>query len=88
MTGAPVTREPPDPLDVVHGYADMAYHDGQKPFTALRRLDRPVQFASYAGQGHVISSWKGARAVDAAQRIVEFYRRHLGNPAAARRPVP
>lgn len=76
------------PLLIVHGDADMAYHDGQKLFTALRRLDRPAQFASYAGQGHVISSWKRASAVDAAQRIVEFYRRHLGDPATVRHPVP
>jgi acetyl esterase/lipase len=73
------------PLLIVHGDADMAYHDGQKLFTALRRLERPAQLASYAGQGHVIYEWKRASAIDAARRIVEFYRRHLGDPAG---PAP
>jgi dipeptidyl aminopeptidase/acylaminoacyl peptidase len=70
------------PLLIVHGDDDMAYHDGQKLFTALRRLDRPAQFATYAGQGHVISEWTRPNAVDAARRIVEFYEKHLGLPTA------
>jgi dipeptidyl aminopeptidase/acylaminoacyl peptidase len=65
------------PLLLVHGEDDMAYHDAQKLFTALRRLDRPAQLASYAGQGHVIYEWSRSGAIDAAQRIVEFYRKHL-----------
>lgn len=68
------------PLLIVHGDDDMAYHDGQKLFAALRRLDRPAQLASYAGQGHVIYEWKRASAIDAAQRIVPFDRKHLGDP--------
>jgi dipeptidyl aminopeptidase/acylaminoacyl peptidase len=68
------------PLLLVHGDDDMAYHDAQKLFTALRRLDRPAQFASYAGQGHVISEWTRAAAVDAARRIVEFFDKHLHAP--------
>jgi dipeptidyl aminopeptidase/acylaminoacyl peptidase len=72
------------PLLIVHGDEDMAYHDGQKLFTALRRLDRPAQLASYAGQGHVIYEWKRAAAVDAAQRMVEFFRTHLGAPGTKR----
>ena len=75
------------PLLLVHGTADEAYHDAQKLFTALRRLDRPAQLASYADQGHVISEWKRASAVDAAQRMVEFLRGHLGEPAPSR-PTP
>ncbi len=66
------------PLLIVHGSDDLSYDDGQKLFTALRRLDRPAQFASYKGQGHVISEWNRAAAVDAARRMVEFYRRNLG----------
>ena len=65
------------PLLLVHGEDDMAYHDAQKLFTALRRLDRPAQLASYAGQGHVIYEWTRPSAIDAAQRIVEFFRTHL-----------
>ena len=65
------------PLLLIHGDDDMAYHDAQKLFTALRRLERPAVLASYAGQGHVISEWTRQSAVDAADRIVEFYRKHL-----------
>ena len=65
------------PLLLVHGDDDMAYHDAQKLFTALRRMERPAVLASYAGQGHVISEWTRPSAVDAADRIVEFYRKHL-----------
>ena len=70
------------PLLIVHGDDDDAYHDGLKLFSALRRLDRPAQLASYAGQGHVIYEWNRSAAIDAARRMVEFYRRHLGDPAA------
>jgi dipeptidyl aminopeptidase/acylaminoacyl peptidase len=70
------------PLLLIHGTSDMAYHDAQKLFTALRRLERPAQLASYAGQGHVISEWNRASAVDAASRMVEFLRKHLGDPSA------
>jgi dipeptidyl aminopeptidase/acylaminoacyl peptidase len=72
------------PLLIVHGTDDEAYHDAQKLFTALRRLDRPAQLASYAGQGHVIYEWNRASAIDAARRMVEFYRKHLGDPVATR----
>ena len=68
------------PVLIVHGTADMAYHDAGKLFTALRRLGKPAQLASYQDQGHVISSWKRESAIDAARRMVEFYRRLLGEP--------
>jgi dipeptidyl aminopeptidase/acylaminoacyl peptidase len=70
------------PLLLVHGDEDMAYHDAQKLFSALRRLDRPVQLATYRGMGHVIYEWTRPNAVDAARRIVDFVRQHLG-PARA-----
>ncbi len=66
------------PVLIVHGTADMAYHDAGKLFTALRRLRKPAQLASYLDQGHVIHLWRRASAVDAARRMVEFFRRHLG----------
>jgi len=75
------------PLLLIHGDKDMAYHDAQKLFTALRRLDRPVQLATYGGMGHVIYEWTRPNAVDAARRIVGFVQDHLGNvPKAA--PTP
>ena len=66
------------PVLIVHGTDDMAYHDAGKLFSALRRLGKPAQLASYLDQGHVISSWRRASAVDAARRMVEFFQRHLG----------
>lgn len=68
------------PILLVHGDKDDAYHDAQKLFSALRRLERPVQLATYGGMGHVIYEWTRPNAVDAAQRIVEFFRKHLGDP--------
>ena len=70
------------PLLLIHGDKDNAYHDAQKLFSALRRLDRPVQLATYGGMGHVIYEWTRPNAVDAAQRIVDFIRKHLGPPTA------
>jgi dipeptidyl aminopeptidase/acylaminoacyl peptidase len=55
----------------------MAYHDGVKLFSALKRLDRAAQLASYEGEGHVIWNWRRKNAADAAGRMVEFYDRHL-----------
>ncbi len=70
------------PLLIVHGDQDMAFHDGEKLFSALRRLDRTVQLAAYHGQGHVVSSWTLPNAMDAAKRMVEFYQRYLGTSAS------
>jgi dipeptidyl aminopeptidase/acylaminoacyl peptidase len=75
------------PLLLVHGTDDGAYHDAQKLFSALRRLERSVQLASYTGQGHVISNWSRPHAVDAAMRMVEFLQRHLGD-APPRHTIP
>ena len=64
----------------MHGTKNFAFHDAGKLFTALRRLGEPAQLASYQGQGHVVYEWKRASAIDAAQRMVDFYRKHLGEP--------
>jgi len=71
------------PLLLIHGDKDNAYHDAQKLFTALRRLDRPVQLATYGGMGHVIYEWTRPNATDAARRIVAFISDHLGEPPKA-----
>jgi dipeptidyl aminopeptidase/acylaminoacyl peptidase len=68
------------PLLIVHGDEDMAYHDGVKLFSALKRLDRPAQLAAYHGEGHVIFNWTRRNAEDAARRMVDFYARHLAAP--------
>lgn len=65
------------PLLIVHGDQDTAFHDAQKLFSALRRLDRTSQLAIYHGQGHVVSNWDRDSAIDACRRTVAFFDRHL-----------
>jgi dipeptidyl aminopeptidase/acylaminoacyl peptidase len=65
------------PLLLVHGDEDMAYHDAEKLFTALRRMERDAQLAVYGGQGHVISEWTKPNAMDACERMMDFLERHL-----------
>ncbi|MEM1248971.1 MAG: prolyl oligopeptidase family serine peptidase [Acidobacteriota bacterium] len=65
------------PLLLLHGDKDQAVHDAEKLFTALRRLERDVQLALYKGQGHVVLEWNRAEAIDAAERMLEFFGRHL-----------
>ena len=69
------------PLLLIHGDKDNAYRRRTEALHRLRRLDRPVQLATYAGMGHVIYEWTRPNAVDAARRIVAFVRHHLGDPA-------
>jgi dipeptidyl aminopeptidase/acylaminoacyl peptidase len=67
------------PLLIVHGRDDPTcpVHDAEKMFSALRRLGRTAQLAVYAGEGHEILGWDQTQAVDAAERMLDFLRRHL-----------
>jgi dipeptidyl aminopeptidase/acylaminoacyl peptidase len=67
------------PLLIVAGSADeiVAYQESKKFFVGLRRMDRPVQLVVYPGEGHVISTWSTANAVDVSQRMVDFLDKHL-----------
>lgn len=76
------------PLLIIHGTDDNAYHDAQKLFSALRRLDRPAELASYPGQDHVVYEWTRSSAIDAAQRMVDFLNRHLSPDSDAAAPSP
>ncbi len=67
------------PLLLIHGTDDPAYHDAEKLFSALNRLERPAEFASYQGQDHVVYQWDRPSAIDAARRMVDFLSRHLRN---------
>lgn len=72
------------PLLIVTGEKDSAvpYEESKKLFVALRRLGRPAQLAIYPGEGHVISTWSKANAVDVSRRMIEFLDKHLGESAA------
>jgi pimeloyl-ACP methyl ester carboxylesterase len=54
------------PLLLVHGGADETAPPAQSEemFTGLRRLNRDVEYAKYAGEGHQESSWSGANLED------------------------
>ena len=76
------------PLLIIHGRDDTtcAVNDAEKMFSALRRLGRTAQLAVYEGEGHAIFAWEQKQAVDAAERMLDFLRRHLGtgrDPAVA-----
>ena len=45
---------------------------------ALKRLSRTAQLAVYEDQGHVVYEWEQKQAIDAAERMLDFLRRHLG----------
>jgi dipeptidyl aminopeptidase/acylaminoacyl peptidase len=64
-------------LLIIQGGEDMLPEEGEKLFNALRRLERPVQYARYEGEGHVVQNWRLPNAMDAAGRIVEFLDRRL-----------
>jgi dipeptidyl aminopeptidase/acylaminoacyl peptidase len=66
------------PLLIVHGRDDPTcpVSDAEKMFSALRRLGRTAQLAVYEGEGHAIHEWDPEQAIDAADRVLDFLRRH------------
>jgi len=67
------------PLLMLHGQSDTTcpVEDARKMFNALKRLGRTTQLAEYVGDGHVVSEWAHANAVDATQRMVAFLDRYV-----------
>lgn len=63
---------------LIHGAQDTAVspHLADEIFVALRRLGKPVEYARYAGEGHLIL--KRANGIDAAARMIAWYDEHLG----------
>jgi dipeptidyl aminopeptidase/acylaminoacyl peptidase len=68
------------PLLIIHGRNDSgpSVTGAEKMFSALRRLGRTAQLVVYEDQGHAIWEWEPKQAVDAAERMLDFLRRHLG----------
>jgi dipeptidyl aminopeptidase/acylaminoacyl peptidase len=64
---------------LIHGRDDAAcpVADAERMYVALKRLGRIAQLAIYEGQGHVVYEWEPKQAVDAAERTLDFLRRHL-----------
>lgn len=67
------------PLLLIHGESDTAspVEESQKMFTALKRLNKTAELATYRGEGHLPGSWSLADAVDATQRILDFLDRYV-----------
>ena len=69
------------PLLIIHGRDDGACPVQRRRDdvqSALKRLGRTAQLAVYEGEGHVIYDWEPKQAIDAAERMLDFLRRHLG----------
>ncbi len=67
------------PLLIIHGRNDSgpSVTGAEKMFSALRRMGRTAQLAVYEDQGHAIWEWEPKQAVNAAERMLDFLRRHL-----------
>ncbi|WP_129779479.1 S9 family peptidase [Peristeroidobacter soli] len=68
------------PMLIMQGSDDTFVTDAEKLYSALKRLDRPVELAIYKGGGHAITTWFPANAADATRRMLEFFRKHIGEP--------
>lgn len=66
------------PLLILQGTADEKWTlQSDAVFTALKRLGKPVQYAKYANEGHAQEWWGWPNKVDAAQRYLDWFDRHL-----------
>src|SRR5262249_25017912 len=66
------------PLLLIHGEKDtVPWQEAAKMYHALKRLSETAQLALYAGEGHRLSKWSLANAVDACQRIVDFLNKFM-----------
>lgn len=65
------------PVLIVHGTKDtaVAIEAGDELFLALRRLGKPVEYAKYLGEAHVIV--ERANILDYANRMIEWFDRHI-----------
>ena len=67
------------PLLLVHGEDDPAcpVAGARKMFSALTSLGRPVELATYPGEGHVVFDWSQANEVAATDKILTFFNKYL-----------
>ena len=67
------------PLLLVHGEEDVAVKSflSDEVFTMLRGLGKEVEYVTYAGEGHSPVDWSYANQLDVAQRLVDWFDRHL-----------
>lgn len=67
------------PLLIVHGDRDASVpiHQADQIFVGLRRLGREVEYARYAGEGHVPGRWSHANQLDYLTRMMAWFDRYL-----------
>jgi len=67
------------PLLIVHGSADGAVSSflADQMFVGMRRLGKEVEYAKYLGESHVPRDWNYVDQLDVANRVIEWFERHL-----------
>jgi dipeptidyl aminopeptidase/acylaminoacyl peptidase len=70
------------PLLLIHGKNDdtCPVEGAERMYNALKRLDRTAELAIYDGEGHVPGDWSLVNAVDATQRMVDWFGKYVMNP--------
>ena len=65
------------PLLLIHGMEDSAaiVTQANEIFVGLRRLGKRVDYARYAGEGHIFASY--ANRLDAGRRFLDWFERYL-----------
>ncbi|MGO9938564.1 MAG: prolyl oligopeptidase family serine peptidase [Terracidiphilus sp.] len=67
------------PLLIAHGAEDDSVGTflGDELFVGLRRLGKKVEYAKYQGEGHYAGVWSYANQQDYANRMIDWFERHL-----------
>lgn len=67
------------PLLIIHGSEDRAVsaYLADEVFTGLRRLGKTVTYVRYEGEDHWEGTWTRANQVDALNRVLSWFDRHL-----------
>jgi dipeptidyl aminopeptidase/acylaminoacyl peptidase len=67
------------PLLIVHGSGDGAVSSflADQMFVGMRRLGKEVEYAKYLGESHVPRDWNYVDQLDVANRVIEWFERHL-----------
>ena len=73
------------PVLIIHGGNDDAVHSNlaDEVFTGLRRLGKAVTYARYEGESHWEGSWSYPNQLDALDRSIAWFDRHLKGTGTA-----
>ena len=78
------------PLLIVHGGEDKTVGPflADEIFVGLRRLDKRVEYARYAGEGHWEAGWSLPNQLDYLNRVIAWFDRHVKHAGSLRRRPP